>query len=58
MPIRKSMPMVAINTEHNGTFGPAWRTKIAYTRVSDPEFIQTLRTTGSARSANRPTTVR
>lgn len=30
------------NTEHNGTFGPAWRTKIAYTRVSDPEFIRDL----------------
>ena len=30
------------NTEHNGEFGPAWRTKIAYTRVSDPEFIRDL----------------
>jgi len=30
------------NTEHNGAFGPAWRTKIAYTRVSDPEFIRDL----------------
>jgi LPS-assembly protein len=30
------------NTQHNGQFGPAWRTKIAYTRVSDPEYIRDL----------------
>ena len=30
------------NTQHNGEFGPAWRTKIAYTRVSDPEYIRDL----------------
>ena len=30
------------NTLHNGEFGPAWRTKIAYTRVSDPEYIRDL----------------
>lgn len=30
------------NTQHSGEFGPAWRTKIAYTRVSDPEYIRDL----------------
>ena len=30
------------NTQHEGQFGPAWRTKIAYTRVSDPEYIRDI----------------
>ncbi|MDC3016005.1 LPS-assembly protein LptD, partial [Luminiphilus sp.] len=30
------------NTQHNGEFGSAWRTKIAYTRVSDPEYIRDI----------------
>ena len=30
------------NTEHKGQFGSAWRTKIAYTRVSDPEYIRDI----------------
>ena len=30
------------NTQHNGQFGDAWRTKIAYTRVSDPEYIRDI----------------
>ena len=31
-----------LNTQHNGEFGSAWRTKIAYTRVSDPEYIRDI----------------
>ena len=30
------------NTQHNGQFGSAWRTKIAYTRVSDPEYVRDI----------------
>ena len=30
------------NTQHKGQFGDAWRTKIAYTRVSDPEYIRDI----------------
>ena len=30
------------NTQHEGQFGPAWRTKIAYTRVSDPKYIRDI----------------
>ena len=31
-----------LNTQHNGEFGSAWRTKITYTRVSDPEYIRDI----------------
>jgi len=30
------------NTQHKGQFGSAWRTKIAYTRVRDPEYIRDI----------------
>ena len=31
-----------IHTEHKGQFGAAWRTKINFSRVSDPEYVRDI----------------